>query len=185
MLTAFLLFFHIKVFFFSRCEGHDHWFQCSSVPDGHKYTSLKSSLRVARNYGRMQTHSWNAGGMLRARPPLFHLGFPRPTQPPPPTLAGVIRGAYRCAAQAYLTFSIRKLLTFSGLKCAISLYFAQTLLRNAKLVRGYQDHRNFALNTRAKFQQRRFFASAIQICIILWISGQKLFSFDSCLINGV
>ena len=37
-------FFLIKAGFFSRCEGHDHWFHCSSVPDGHKYTGLQSSL---------------------------------------------------------------------------------------------------------------------------------------------
>ena len=35
------------------------------------------------------------------------------------------------------------------------------------------------------FEQRWFFASAIRICIILWISSQKLFSYDICLINGV
>ena len=53
------------------------------------------------------------------------LGFPLPTQPsPPPPPAEVIRGAYTGAVQAYFTFSICKLLTFSGLKCAISLYFA-------------------------------------------------------------
>ena len=72
------------------------------------------------------------------------------------SFAGVIRGAYTCAVQAYLTFSICKLLTFSGLKCAISLYFAQTLLRNAKLFRGYQSHRNFAFNTRGALKLRRF-----------------------------
>ena len=84
------------------------------------------------------------------------LGFPLPIQSsPPPFLAGVIRGAYTCAVQAYLTFSIRKLLTFSGLKCAIRQYFAQTLLRNAKLARGYQSHRNFALNTRGALKLRR------------------------------
>ena len=82
------------------------------------------------------------------------LGFPLPTQPspsPPPT-AGVIRGV----VQAYLTFSICKLLTFSGLKCSISLYFTQTLPRNAKLARGYQKHRDFALNTRGALKLRRF-----------------------------
>ena len=36
-----------------------------------------------------------------------------------------------------------KLLTLSGLKCAISLYFAQTLLRDAKLARGCQNCKNF------------------------------------------
>ena len=85
--------------------------------------------------------------MPRARPPLLHFRVPPPHPVfPPPFLAGVIRGAYTCAVQAYLTFSIRKLLTFSGLKCAIRQYFAQTLLRNAKLARGYQSHRNFALS---------------------------------------
>ena len=77
--------------------------------------------------------------MVRARPPLLHFRVP-----PPQT------------SLAYLTFSIRKLLTFSGLKCAISLYFAQTLLRNAKLARGYQNHINFALNTRGALKLRRF-----------------------------
>ena len=38
-------FFRIKAGFFGRCEGHDHWFHCSSVPDGHKHTSLQSSLK--------------------------------------------------------------------------------------------------------------------------------------------
>ena len=35
------------------------------------------------------------------------------------------------------------------------------------------------------FEQSWIFASTIQICIILWILGQKLFSYDGCLINGV
>ena len=78
---------------------------------------------------------------------------PHPASPPP---AGVIRGAYTRAVQAYVTFSICRLLTFSGLKCAISLYFAQTLLRNAKLARGYQSYRNFALNTSGALKLRRF-----------------------------
>ena len=86
------------------------------------------------------------------------LGFPLPPAPalsPPPT-AGVIRGAYTGAVQAYVTFPICKLLTFSGSKCAISLYFAQTLLRNAKLARSYQNHRNTALNTSGALKLRRF-----------------------------
>ena len=81
---------------------------------------------------------------------------PTPPPSPPPLLAGVIRGAYTCAVQAYLTFFICKLLTFSGLKCAINPYFAQTLLRNAKLARGYQNHRNFVLNTRGALKLSRF-----------------------------
>ena len=88
------------------------------------------------------------------------LGFPLPPapalSPPPPPTAGVIRGAYTGAVQAYVTFPICKLLTFSGSKCAISLYFAQTLLRNAKLARGYQNQRNFSLNTRGALKLRRF-----------------------------
>ena len=92
------------------------------------------------------------------------LGFPLPTypsplpppSPPPPPTAGVIRGAYTGAVQAYVTFPICKLLTFSGSKCAISLYFAQTLLRNAKLARSYQNHRNIALNTSGALKLRRF-----------------------------
>ena len=51
------------------------------------------------------------------------LEFPLPTQPLPRP-AGVIRGAYTGAVQAYLTFSI-KLLTFSGLKCAITYILAK------------------------------------------------------------
>ena len=62
------------------------------------------------------------------------------------------RGAYTGAVKAYLKFSICKLLTFS---CAISLYFAQTLLRNGKLARGCQNQRNFALNIRGALKLRR------------------------------
>ena len=76
------------------------------------------------------------------------LGFPLPTQPspslPPASYLPELLGRLYGRGSGYLTFSICKLLSFSGLKCAISLYFAQTLLRNAKLARGYQNHRNFA-----------------------------------------
>ena len=48
--------------------------------------------------------------------------FPLPTQPTPP--AGVIKGAFTGAVQSYLTFSI-KLLTFSGLTCAITYILAK------------------------------------------------------------
>ena len=43
--------------------------------------------------------------MLRARPPLLHFRVCLPTQPLPRP-AGVIRGAYTGAVQAYLTFSL-------------------------------------------------------------------------------
>ena len=89
--------------------------------------------------------------MLHFRVPPPHPAFP----PPPPYLPESLGRLYG-AVQAYLTFSICKLLSFSGLKCAISLYFAQTLLRNAKLARGYHNHRNFALNTRGALKLRRF-----------------------------
>ena len=94
--------------------------------------------------------------MLKARPLLLHFRVSPPhSASPPPRLAGVIRGVYTGAVKASLTFSICKLLTFSGLKCAISVYFAQTFLRNAKLARGYQNHRNFALNIRGALKLRR------------------------------
>ena len=94
------------------------------------------------------------------------LEFPLPTQPLPRP-AGVIRGAYTGAVQAYLTFSLAleverptytamekrpgdeaehflsNCLPFPGLKRAVSLYFAQTLPRNAKLARGCQNRRKF------------------------------------------
>ena len=44
--------------------------------------------------------------------------------------------------QSHWTFSI-KLLTFSGLKCTVSLYLAQTLPREAKRARGCQNCRKF------------------------------------------
>ena len=56
---------------------------------------------------------------------------------PPPPPVRIIRGAYTGAVQSYLTFSI-KLLTFFWLD--ISLYFSQTLLRNAKLAGGCQNY---------------------------------------------
>ena len=73
------------------------------------------------------------------------LEFSVPTQPLPRP-AGVIRGAYTGAVQAYLTFSLAlqgkaprgrgetfsiKLLIFLARNFAVSLYFAQTLLRLA------------------------------------------------------
>ena len=79
--------------------------------------------------------------------PTYPSPLPPPSPPPPPT-AGVIRGAYTGAVQAYVTFS--------GSKCAISLYFAQTLLTNTKLARSYQNHRNIALNTSGALKLRRF-----------------------------
>ena len=60
--------------------------------------------------------------MLRARSPLLNFRVPLPTQPTPP--AGVIRGAFTGAVQSYLTFSI-KLITFSGLTCAMTYILAK------------------------------------------------------------
>ena len=56
-------------------------------------------------------------------PPCSISEFPFPTQPPPP--ARVIRGAFTGVVQSYLTYSI-KLLTFSGLTCAITYIFAKS-----------------------------------------------------------
>ena len=94
--------------------------------------------------------------MLRARPTLLHFRVSLPTQPlPRPAGSGVLDifsgfggGAPHLQSQGKAprgrdwTFSI-KLLTFSGLKCAVSLYFAQTLLRSAKRAQGCQNSRKF------------------------------------------
>ena len=100
------------------------------------------------------------------RAPRTILEFPLPTQPIPRP-AGVIRGAYTCAVQAYSTFSlvfevvrptskarekrpgeaVRHFLSncslFLARNFAVSLYFVQMLLRNAKLARGCQNCRKF------------------------------------------
>ena len=82
------------------------------------------------------------------------LEFPSPpslSPDPPDQETGLIRDAYTGAVQQSQgkatrgrgwTFSI-KLLTFSGLKCAVSLYFSQTLLRNAKFARVCPNCRKF------------------------------------------
>ena len=103
--------------------------------------------------------------MLRARSPLLHFRVSLPTQPLPRP-AGVIRGAYTGAVQAYLTFSLAlevelptskarekrpgarldifyQTAHFFWLKMCLSLSPAQTLLRNAKLSRGCQNYRKF------------------------------------------
>ena len=58
--------------------------------------------------------------------------------PLPPPLPESLGALIRARFMSYLTFSI-KLLTFFWLD--ISLYFSQTLLRNAKLARGCQNYR--------------------------------------------
>ena len=54
-------FFLKKRSFFSRCEGRDHWFHRSSVPDGRNYTACNLPQRVAQKYEQnlspRQTHS--------------------------------------------------------------------------------------------------------------------------------
>ena len=77
--------------------------------------------------------------------------FPLPTQPPFP--AGVIRGAFTGAVQSYLTFSI-KLLTFSGLTCAITYILAKRCSEMQNLF-------EFARNTRGALKLCRFSSPAM------------------------
>ena len=88
-LSFFLFFLLIKTVFLSRYKGHDHWFHCSSVPDGRKYTALQSSLRSCSKlwakFISIQTHSLNAGVMLEGTVPFAQFqSFPSPNTPPPP-----------------------------------------------------------------------------------------------------
>ena len=82
--------------------------------------------------------------------------FPLPTQPPPP--AGVIRGAFTGAVQSYLTFSI-KLLTFSGLKCAITYILAKRCSEMQNLFEVARTTEN--LNTRGALKLCRFSSPAM------------------------
>ena len=66
--------------------------------------------------------------------------FPLPTQPPLP--AGVIRGAYTGTIQSYLTFSI-KLLTFSGMTCAITYILAKRYLELMQNLFEFANYRKF------------------------------------------
>ena len=87
-LFSFLSFF-LFFFFFFFFKGHDHWSQCSSVPDGRKYTGWQSSLK---SFSKL----W-AKFISKAKAPLkrrrYALGyghlcsilkFPLHTHPPPP-----------------------------------------------------------------------------------------------------
>ena len=82
--------------------------------------------------------------------------FPLPTQPPPP--AGVIRGAFTDAVQSCLTFSI-KLLTFSGLTCAITYKLAKRSSEMQNLFEFARTTEN--LNTRGAIRLCRFFSPAM------------------------
>ena len=116
-------FFLIKAVSFSRCQGRDNWFHCSSVPDGHKYTSLQSSLNeLLETMGEGRRTAKTQAVCLELSPLCSILGFPLPTQPlhPASPPARVIRGAYTGAVQAYLTFSICNIL------CP-NIYLAYTL----------------------------------------------------------
>ena len=118
---SFILFFSHKSGFFFKVPGpgRDNWFHCSSVPDGHKYTSLQSSLNeLLETMGEGRRTAKTQAVCLELSPLYSILGFPLPTQPPPP--ARVIRGAYTGAVQAYLTFSICNIL------CP-NIYLAYTL----------------------------------------------------------
>ena len=114
-------FSHKSGFFFKvPGPGRDNWFHCSSVPDGHKYTSLQSSLNeLLETMGEGRRTAKAQAVCLELSPLCFILGFPLPTQPPPPP-ARVIRGAYTGAVLAYLTFSICNIL------CP-NIYLAYTL----------------------------------------------------------
>ena len=78
--------------------------------------------------------------------------FPLPTLPPPP--ARVIRGAFTGVVQSYLTFSI-KLLTFSGLTCAITYILAKRSSEMQNLFEFARTTEN--LNTRGAIRLCRFF----------------------------
>ena len=82
--------------------------------------------------------------------------FPLPTQPPPP--ARVIRGAFTGVVQSYLTFSI-KLLTFSGLTCAITYILAKRSSEMQNLFEFARTTEN--LNTRGALKLCRFFSPAM------------------------
>ena len=82
--------------------------------------------------------------------------FPLPTQPPPP--ARVIRGAFKGVVQSYLTFSI-KLLTFSGLTCAITYILAKRSSEMKNLFEFARTTEN--LNTRGAIRLCRFFSPAM------------------------
>ena len=99
-LFSFLSFFLFFFFFFFFFKGHDHWSQCSSVPDGRKYTGWQSSLKsFSKLWAKFIS---KAKASLKRRRYAYSYGplcsilkFPLLTQPPPPTPhAGVIIGAY-------------------------------------------------------------------------------------------
>ena len=115
--------------------------------------------------------------MLRARPPLLHFRVFLPTQPLPRP-AGVIRGAYTGAVQAY--FDI-----FSGFaggaphlrsqgkaprgrgwtflsNCSLSAYILPKRSSEMQnLLEVTRTAENFALNTRGALKLRRFFSPAL------------------------
>ena len=152
-------FSHKSGFFFKvPGPGRDNWFHCSSVPDGHKYTSLQSSLNeLLETMGEGRRTAKTQAVCLELSPLYSILGFPLPTQPPPPRPShqGCLYGRGSGVLDIfYLQYTLPKHI--------LSLYFAQTLLRNAKLVRGYQNHRNFALNTSGALKLRRFSSPDLQ-----------------------
>ena len=98
-----------------------------SVPDGPKYTGLPISFKesletVGKIYCQGKRTTKTQAVCLELGPLCSISEFPLPTQPPLP--AGVISGAFTGAIQSYLTFSI-KLLTFSGMTCAITYILAK------------------------------------------------------------
>ena len=95
-----------------------------SVPDGYGFAiSFKELLdTVGKIYCQGKRTTKKQAVCLELGPLCSISEFPLPTQPPP--FAGVIRGAFTGAVQSYLTFSI-KLLTFSGLTCAITYILAK------------------------------------------------------------
>ena len=89
------LFFSYTRGFFSRCEGRDHWFHRSSVPDGRNYTTCFKDL--LKNISEIYLQ----GGIIaKVQTVCLELSPLCSISTPPPPPARVIRGANTGAVQS-------------------------------------------------------------------------------------